>query len=124
MKESIENYLENILILSNDDKPVRSVDLANKMGVTRPSVFNALSILKEGGYIEQEAYSDIVLTTIGKAKAKEIYAKHIALTEFLMYTLGVPVDIAENDACKIEHDLSEETTKRLLEFIKKIDSKK
>jgi len=118
MKESIENYLENIYMLTlNGEKSVRSVDLAHKLGVTRPSVFGAISVLKEGGFIEQESYGDIVLTDKGAEKAKEIYAKHLALTEFLMTTLGLPKEIAETDACKIEHDLSEETTKKLLEFI-------
>ncbi|HPG92643.1 MAG TPA: metal-dependent transcriptional regulator [Clostridia bacterium] len=118
MKESIENYLENIYILTlSGEKSVRSVDLAHRLGVTRPSVFGAISVLKDGGFIEQESYGDITLTAKGMTKAKEIYSKHTALTEFLMTTLGLSKEIAETDACKIEHDLSEETTKKLLEFI-------
>lgn len=120
MKESIENYLENIYMLSLErEGAVRSVDIANKLNVSRPSVFGAIAVLKEGGYIEQQSYGDIMLTAKGVAKAKEIYAKHLALTEFLITTLGVSEETAEADACKIEHDLSEETTQKLLEFVKK-----
>lgn len=119
MKESIENYLENIYMLSLESKgrAVRSIDIANKLGVSRPSVFGAINVLKEGGYIEQESYGDITLTKKGAQKAREIYAKHTALTEFLITTLGVSEETAEEDACKIEHDLSEETTQKLLKFV-------
>ena len=120
MKESIENYLENIYMLSLErEGAVRSVDIANKLNVSRPLVFGAIAVLKEGGYIEQQSYGDIMLTPKGVSKAKEIYAKHLALTEFLITTLGVSEETAEADACKIEHDLSEETTQKLLEFVKK-----
>jgi DtxR family Mn-dependent transcriptional regulator len=120
MKESIENYLENIYMLAAENNgQVRSVDIANKLGVSRPSVFGAIKILKENGYIEQESYGDIVLTQKGIAKAEEIYAKHTALTDFLVMTLGISRETAEIDACKIEHDLSEETTAKLMEYVKK-----
>lgn len=116
--ESGEDYLEAIYVLDSRQSIVKSVDVAKYLGVSKPSVFRALSNLESMGYISKENYGDIKITTDGKARAKEILLKHNALKTFLIEVLGVSEDNAEKDACKIEHDLSDETKDKLLEYLK------
>jgi len=108
MKASGEDYLEAILFLSMDGD-VQSADIARRLGVTRPSVHRAISILKERGCIEQEPYGRVTLTGEGRALAESVQRKHELVRSFLREVLGVSPETAEQDACRMEHALSEET---------------
>lgn len=107
--ESGENYLETILVLSKRNGSVRSIDVANEMGFTKASVSRAMSILKRDNYIIMEADGRIVLTKDGQKKAIAVYDRHVTLTRFINEKLGVALEIAEKDACRIEHIISPET---------------
>lgn len=100
-------YLETILILSEKGS-VRSVDVSEYMGFSKPSVSRGIGILKRGGYVKMNADGTLVLTELGREKAEKTYERHRLLSAYFMQ-LGVPEDIATEDACKIEHDLSDET---------------
>ena len=106
--ESAEDYLEQILMLLEKKGHARSVDIASGLDVSKPSVSVAMKKLRENGYILMSSDSLISLTDKGYAIARKIYDRHQALTKYLMQ-LGVPEGIAREDACKIEHDLSEES---------------
>ena len=106
--ESAEDYLETILILKQRLGEVRSIDIVNEMHFSKPSVSVAMKKLRENGYIEMNKEGYINLTDLGHKVASNIYERHTLLTKFFTM-LGVSEDIAAADACKIEHDLSEET---------------
>ena len=106
--ESAEDYLEQILMLLEKKGHARSVDIAAGLNVSKPSVSVAMKKLRENGYITMSSDSMISLTDKGYAIARKIYDRHQALTRYLIQ-LGVPEEIAREDACKIEHDLSEES---------------
>jgi len=106
--ESAEDYLEAILMLKNEKGYSRSVDIAAKLGVTKPSVSFAMKRLRENDYILMDADNLITLTPKGLEIAERIYDRHTTLSRFLMQ-LGVGEKQAYEDACKIEHDISEET---------------
>ena len=106
--ESSEDYLEQILMLLEQKGYARSTDIAIGLGVTKPSVSVAMKKLRENGYINMGTDSLISLTDKGYAIARRIYDRHKALTRYLVQ-LGVPKEIAREDACKLEHDLSEES---------------
>lgn len=106
--ESGEDYLEAILILRQEKGNVRSIDVAQQLGFSKPSVSRAMSILRTNGYIEMEKSGAITLTPEGEKVASTIYERHRLLTSWLI-TLGVTPEVAAKDACRIEHDLSEET---------------
>ena len=106
--ESGEMYLETILILTIRDQTVRSIDIAKHMGFSKPSVSRAVGRLKEQGYITVDPEGYILLTDGGRAIAEKIYERHRVLTALLM-RLGVDEQTAAEDACKIEHDISDET---------------
>ena len=106
--ESAEDYLEMILMLREEKGYARSTDIAARLGVTKPSVSFAMKNLRENGYITMDQDSLIHLTEAGSAIARRIYDRHKTLTRFLIQ-LGVEDRIAREDACKIEHDISEET---------------
>ena len=106
--ESGEMYLESILVLSRRGGKVRSVDVSEYMGFSKPSVSRAIGLLKSGGYITVDADGHIALTEAGSETAERIYERHTLLTDFLV-RLGVEREIAAADACKIEHHLSRET---------------
>ena len=114
IQESGEMYLETILILSRSTPHVRSIDIVEHMGFSKPSVSRAVGLLKNGGYISVDEDGYITLTALGLEVAEKIYERHNILTSFLI-SLGVSEDVAANDACKIEHVLSDES----LEAIKK-----
>lgn len=116
IQESSENYLEQILILSKTKQEVRSIDIVNSMNFSKPSVSIAMKNLKEYGYIEISSKGVISLTTKGLEIASKVYERHCIIKNALI-KLGVPVDIASKDACKIEHDLSEESFNALKEYI-------
>jgi len=114
--ESGENYLETILILTKRNGSVRSIDIANEMDFTKASVSRAMSILKRDNYIIMEADGSILLTKEGLKMAN---ARHITLTRFIHENLGVDMDIAEKDACRIEHIISPETLAGIKAQLKK-----
>lgn len=118
MHESGEDYIETIYLLKKKKGTVRSIDVANELGFSRPSVSRAVGILKENGLITVEDDGELVLTDEGLKTAKAVYEKHKFLTTFLMLTTGVNETIAENDACRIEHIISPETFKGIKKFVK------
>lgn len=106
--ESAEMYLETILILSEQKENVRAIDIVEYMDFSKPSVSRAVKLLKEGGYITLDDNRYITLTESGEAIGRSMYERHKLLTSFLV-SLGVDEQTASNDACKIEHDISEES---------------
>ena len=112
--ESAEDYLETILILKNRLGQVRSIDIVREMNFSKPSISIAMKRLRENGYIEMDAEGYITLLPPGLEIAQNIYARHRLLTEFLIQ-LGVSPETAAVDACKIEHDISQETYQKILE---------
>lgn len=118
IRESAEDYLEAILILSEKGKGVRSVDIASMLGVSKPSVSHAMKLLREDGYIAMDRYGTVTLLEKGAEIAGEIYEKHNVLTKMLE-GLGVSPEVARADACKIEHDLSSESFQKIKEHLQK-----
>ena len=116
--KSGEDYLEAIYNLLQKDDHAHSADVARALGVSKPSTFKALQILAEQGYIQKEIYGAVTLTQKGKQYAELIQKKHNAVKMLLTNVLGVSPENAEADACKIEHFISEETTKKLFDFFK------
>ena len=108
LQESGEMYLETIYVLSKKSSAVRSLDVAEYMGFSKPSVCRAVGLLKNGDYIVVDKDGYITLTADGLHIAKKIYERHTVLTDFLV-RLGVNPEIAAEDACKIEHDISDES---------------
>ena len=114
--ESLEDYLETILMLQKSKGQVRSIDIANEMNFTKPSVSVAMKNLREKGYITMDSTGYITLTEAGRQRAEDVLERHTILADLLMY-IGVSKETALADACKVEHDLSEEsfeTIKRAL----------
>lgn len=118
IQESGENYLETILLLEMRNGTVRSVDVANELGYSKPSVTRAMGVLKKAGYVNQESYGTISLTSTGRKRANEIYDRHILIKEFLMTVLSLDAVTAETDACRIEHIVSDLTIKRMREVLR------
>lgn len=116
--ESGENYLETILVLQNKNGYVRSIDIATELGFTKPSISRAMSILKKSEYITMERSGQIKLTEKGLAKANEIYERHRIISEYFEKVLGVSKEIADRDACKIEHVISPESFDKMKNLIK------
>ena len=110
--QSIEDYLEAILIIQQQKGRCRSVDVANRLGFTKASVSVAVSNLSRLGYARKLADGSLVLTDAGMEYATTVLGRHRLLTDVLV-SLGVPAAIAETDACKIEHDISPETYDRV-----------
>ena len=106
--ESGEMYLENIYLLSQQMSGVRSIDIVNHTGYSKPSISRAIGLLKDEGLILVDKKGYITLTESGLERAIKIYERHEMLTEFFI-KIGVPDDIASADACKIEHVISDET---------------
>lgn len=113
--ESAEDYLEAILVLQEKNGYVRSIDIANELNYSKPSVSIAMKKLRTNGYIEMDENSFITLTDEGCQIANRIYERHRILTK-LFVSLGVSEETAANDACQIEHHLSDETWSKLKEF--------
>ena len=119
IQESGEMYLETILYLTKEIGSVRAIDVAEHMGYSKPSVSRAVGLLKSGGYITVDEEGFLVLTDSGKDVAEKIYERHTLLTEFFV-KLGIDRKIAIDDACKIEHHLSDETFAAIKRHAEKI----
>ena len=117
IRESAEDYLESILVLSQKGGGVRSVDIAARLGVSKPSVSHVMKLLREDGYIAMDRYGTVTLLEKGAEIANRIYERHTVLTKMLE-GLGVPSDIARADACKMEHDISPESFERIKQHLK------
>lgn len=122
LQESGEMYLETIFVLSKEISNVRSIDICEYMGYSKPSVSRAVGLLKNGGYILVDKDGHITLTPEGLEIAENIYDRHNILTDILTY-LGVDKQIASEDACRIEHVISNETFEALKSKHKDIKSK-
>ncbi len=118
LHESAEMYLETIYVLSQKTGTVRSIDIAEHMGYSKPSVSRAVSLLKKGGYLTAEADGHLSLTESGREAAKKIFERHTVLSDFLAL-IGVEDEIAVKDACKIEHVVSEQTIAAIKAFMEK-----
>lgn len=116
--KSAEDYLEAILFLQKNQDHVRSIDIARHLDYSKPSVSVAMKNLRTSGYIEIDGDGFITLLPPGRKIAERIYELHCLLTEFLM-SLGVSQENASADACKIEHDLSDETFEKIMEYARK-----
>ena len=120
MQESGEMYLESILVLSQKDAPVRSMDVAKYLGVSKPSVSRAMAILKNGNYVRIDEQGYITLAEAGRKIAEKIYERHVVLSKFLT-DLGVNEKTAEEDACRIEHIISDDAFAIIKNHIKNKD---
>ncbi|MBQ5590965.1 MAG: metal-dependent transcriptional regulator [Clostridia bacterium] len=116
IQESAENYLETIYVLKKRKSSVRSIDIANELGFSKPSVSVAMKNLRENGYIETDKDGYITLLPMGENVAKRVFERHTILTKCLL-KLGVSETTADEDACKIEHIISNETIEALKRFI-------
>ena len=116
IQESAEMYLETILILSKSNPHVRSIDICEYMGFSKPSVSRAVGLLKNGGYITVDSDGYLILTETGLEIAGKIYERHNILTSFLT-KLGVGKETAVQDACRIEHVLSDESMEAIKKYI-------
>ncbi len=112
IQESAENYLETILILHKRKGSVRSIDIANELGFSKPSVSVAMKNLRLGGYIQVDADGGIQLLDKGREIAEKIYERHTLLSEWITQ-MGVDPEVAAEDACRIEHVISNETFEAL-----------
>lgn len=116
LQESGEMYLETIYVLSREKATVHSVDISEHMGYSKPSVSRAIGLLRSGGYVEMAEDGSLTLTPVGTAVATKIYERHTILTK-LLCRLGVPHDTAAEDACKMEHDISDESLEAIKRFV-------
>ncbi|MBE6994463.1 MAG: metal-dependent transcriptional regulator [Ruminococcaceae bacterium] len=114
--ESAENYLEAILMLKEEKGKIRSVDIARHLEFTKPSISRAINLLKNNGYVTVDKEGWVELTDRGMAIAEKMYERHTFLSEWLM-ALGVDPETAVDDACRIEHDLSDDTFEKIKAFI-------
>lgn len=114
--KAIEDYLEAILILEKDNSPVKSVDIASFLKVSKPAVARTMKELLALNYIQKVSYGEITLSTTGKALANRTYKKHKLLKKFLL-EIGVSENIAEHDCCLIEHVISNETVRQIEKFL-------
>ena len=119
LQESGEMYLETILVLSQRTGLVRAIDIGEEMGYSKPSVSIAMKKLRENGYISMDADGFITLNESGLEVASRVYGRHKTLSK-LFVLLGVTPEVASEDACKVEHDLSEETFRCIQQYLEKM----
>ena len=119
--ESAENYLETILLLRQRQGHVRSIDVATELGFSKPSISRAIGILKSAGYVQVGEGGNILLTEAGQQKAEAVYERHRLISRYLVLTLGVPAEIADADACRIEHIISQESFDQIKAFVARED---
>lgn len=112
VRDSSEDYLEAILILSTKNGYVRNVDIADYMGFSKPSITHAVTVLRNGGYVRTDTDKNIFLTDKGKEVAEKIYEKHEFFKDYLI-SIGVDEKTATHDACKIEHAISDDSFEKL-----------
>lgn len=115
IQESGEMYLETILVLSQQKEDVHAIDVGKRMGYSKPSVSRAMGILKEGGYIQVADSGAISLTEKGREHAESIYERHTVISDLLIM-IGVSEETAIEDACRVEHYISDETFEALKKF--------
>ncbi|MBQ7965136.1 MAG: metal-dependent transcriptional regulator [Ruminococcus sp.] len=120
IQESGEMYLESILVLSKKSPNVRAIDLSEYMGFSKPSVSRALSVLKSGGFVTVSEQGYLTLTEDGKAIAEKIYERHTVLTNYLTL-IGVSKETASQDACKMEHVVSDESFNAIKEQVRLLE---
>lgn len=118
MRESGEDYLETIYLLSKRLSGVHAIDVAAELNFSKPSITKAMKILKENGFVTVNELNHILLTPKGVARAKEIYERHQTITRFWVLN-GVSEENASSDACRMEHDICEETFQRIKDFVAK-----
>lgn len=118
LTKSLEDYLEMILVLQREQGSARVTDIAQKLNVKKPAVTNALKILSEKGLVLYSPYKEVYLTTEGKRLAEDLFNKHKIITKFFTDVLDVEPEKAEEDACKVEHIISDETFRKLQCFLK------
>lgn len=119
MTSSLEDYLEAVFVLFEQKGSVRVTDIADFLGVSKPSVNRAVNTLKENGFLEHVTYGDIIMTPEGESYAANVLRRHKMIKQFLVETLGVDEENAENDACKMEHVMSSVTIEKLYEYIER-----
>ncbi len=119
MTSSLEDYLEAVFVLSQKKDSVRLTDIAQHLGVSKPSVNRAVKTLTENGFLEHVTYGDILITPEGESYAANVLRRHKLIKQFLMNTLGVDEENAENDACKMEHVMSATTIEKLYEYLER-----
>ena len=119
LQESGQMYLETIYVLSKTISGVHSIDISEHMGYSKPSVSRAVNLLKAGGYITIDEENHITLTETGLEIAEKIYNRHVVLSKMLM-ALGVPEDIAAEDACRMEHTISDESFEAIRRHVERI----
>lgn len=120
IQESGEMYLESILVLSKEKPHVRAIDISEYMGFSKPSVSRALGLLKNNGFVTSDEHGFLFLTESGKAVANKIYERHTELTDFLTL-IGVSKETADNDACKIEHVISDESFEAIKKYTRNMN---
>ena len=123
MTSSLEDYLEAIFVLSEKNGSVRVTDIADYLNVSKPSVNRAVNTLTQNGYLQHITYGDIELTPEGESYAANVLHRHKLIKHFLMDELGVDEKNAENDACKMEHDMSAVTIEKLYEYLERRDKR-
>lgn len=121
MQESGQNYLETIFLLQRENGQVRSIDVAKALSFSKPSVSRAMGKLKEAGYLEIQEGGKLVLTKEGNKLAKNLVDRQETITQFLMMTADVQQEVAEEDAKKMMHFLSDKTLKGIKSFIKQVE---
>ena len=119
LQESGQMYLETIYVLSKTVNGVHSIDISEHMGYSKPSVSRAVNLLKSGGYITIDEENHITLTETGLEIAEKIYNRHIVLSKMLM-ALGVPEDIAAEDACRMEHTICDESFEAIRRHVERV----
>ena len=122
LTQSLEDYLEAIYVIGLDSKVVRVKEVAQFLEVKTPSVVDAVSKLKEAGFVQHEKYGYLELTEKGREHAKKIYTKHERIYKFFKDILNVSDEVSKKDACKIEHHISRETMDNMVKLIKFIDT--
>ena len=118
--QSAEDYLESILILQKRLGHVRSIDIVNELGYSKPSISIAMKKLRESGHVSMAEDGTLTLTDSGMEIASQVYERHTAITR-LFLLLGVSQEIAAEDACKMEHNLSDETYRGILAFLERAE---
>jgi Mn-dependent DtxR family transcriptional regulator len=119
MTSSLEDYLEAVFIISKEKDNVRITDIAEFLGVSKPSVNRAINTLTQNGYLEHVTYGDILITPQGESYAANVLRRHKLIKHFLIDTLGVDEKTAEHEACQMEHVMSSSTIDKLYEYLER-----